>query len=59
VPDKVALPFATATRLHKVIKEQFGTIVFCRRYLDRLGLDRYLADVSNFASAQLFIEKHM
>uniref|UniRef100_A0A0B7KLI7 Methionine aminopeptidase 2 n=1 Tax=Bionectria ochroleuca TaxID=29856 RepID=A0A0B7KLI7_BIOOC len=50
VPDKVALPFATATRLHKVIKEQFGTIVFCRRYLDRLGLDRYLADLNCLVS---------
>lgn len=40
------MPLATATRLHKTIKQNFGTLVFCRRYLDRLGLERYLAGVS-------------
>ncbi|KAF7550019.1 hypothetical protein G7Z17_g5997 [Cylindrodendrum hubeiense] len=45
-PRQVALPFASANRLYKVIKEQFGTLVFCRRYLDRLGLDRYLAGLN-------------
>jgi methionyl aminopeptidase len=45
-PKQVSLPFASANRLYKTIKEQFGSIVFCRRYLDRLGLDRYLAGVS-------------
>ncbi|KAJ0297349.1 hypothetical protein COL516b_010766 [Colletotrichum fioriniae] len=42
-PAQVKLPFASANRLYKTIKEQFGSIVFCRRYLDRLGMDRYLA----------------
>ncbi|KAH6867397.1 peptidase M24, structural domain-containing protein [Thelonectria olida] len=45
-PSQVALPFASAKRLHKVIKEQFGTLVFCRRYLERLGLERYLAGLN-------------
>jgi methionyl aminopeptidase len=49
-PKNVKLPFATATKLHKVIREQFGTIVFCRRYLDRLGLDRYLAGLNSLVS---------
>ncbi|WYZ45123.1 hypothetical protein EsH8_VIII_000439 [Colletotrichum jinshuiense] len=45
-PSQVKLPFASANRLYKVIKEQFGTLVFCRRYLDRLGVDRYLAGLN-------------
>lgn len=28
-----------------MINDNFGTIVFCRRYLERLGVDRYLAGV--------------
>ncbi|OLN88181.1 Methionine aminopeptidase 2-1 [Colletotrichum chlorophyti] len=47
---QVNLPFASANRLYKVIKEQFGTLVFCRRYLDRLGLDRYLAGMNCLVS---------
>jgi hypothetical protein len=41
----VSLPLASARSLYKTINENFGTIVFCRRYLDRLGLKRYLAGV--------------
>ena len=44
-PKQVNLPMTTANRLYKTIRENFGTIVFCRRYLDRLGVDRYLAGV--------------
>ncbi|KAF3907340.1 hypothetical protein ABW20_dc0108176 [Dactylellina cionopaga] len=46
VPLAVSLPLASAKRLHKTIRENFGTLVFCRRYLDRLGLDRYLAGMN-------------
>ncbi|EFQ28992.1 methionine aminopeptidase [Colletotrichum graminicola M1.001] len=49
-PAQVRLPFASANRLCKTIKEQFGSIVFCRRYLDRLGLDRYLAGLNCLVS---------
>ncbi|KAK6510237.1 hypothetical protein TWF481_004953 [Arthrobotrys musiformis] len=45
-PLTTSLPLASAKRLHKTIRENFGTIVFCRRYLDRLGLDRYLAGMN-------------
>lgn len=45
-PLAVSLPLASARRLHKTIRDNFGTLVFCRRYLDRLGLERYLAGVS-------------
>ncbi|KAF3208337.1 hypothetical protein TWF106_011440 [Orbilia oligospora] len=45
-PLTTSLPLASAKRLHKTIREHFSTIVFCRRYLDRLGLDRYLAGMN-------------
>lgn len=41
------LPLASARSLLKTINQNFGTIVFCRRYLDRLGLDKYLLGVRN------------
>ncbi|KAM5351106.1 hypothetical protein ACJ41O_003829 [Fusarium nematophilum] len=49
-PRQVNLPFASANRLHKVIKENFGNIVFCRRYLERLGVERYLAGLNCLVS---------
>ncbi|KAF7560802.1 hypothetical protein G7046_g3340 [Stylonectria norvegica] len=49
-PPRVALPLSSANRLYKTIKESFGTIVFCRRYLDRLGCDRYLAGLNCLVS---------
>ncbi|KAK6517560.1 hypothetical protein TWF281_004210 [Arthrobotrys megalospora] len=45
-PLTTSLPIASAKRLHRTIRENFSTIVFCRRYLDRLGLDRYLAGMN-------------
>ncbi|KAL4988200.1 MetAP 2-2 [Aspergillus falconensis] len=45
-PSQVSLPLASARSLYKTINENFGTIVFCRRYLDRLGLQRYLAGMN-------------
>ncbi len=33
--------------MFKTIKENFGTLVFARRYLDRLGVDRYVAGVGS------------
>ena len=46
-PDarNVHLPLASARALLKTINQNFGTIPFCRRYLDRLGLDKYLLGV--------------
>ncbi|RBQ75422.1 hypothetical protein VDGD_00770 [Verticillium dahliae] len=44
------LPLASAKRLHKTIRENFGTIVFCRRYLDRLGQEKYLAGMNCLVS---------
>lgn len=45
-PLTTSLPIASARRLHKTIRENFGTLVFNRRYLERLGVERYLAGVS-------------
>lgn len=45
-PKKVTSPLATARSLYKTITENFGSLVFCRRYLERLGVERYLAGVS-------------
>lgn len=45
-PKKVSSPLASARSLYKTINENFGSIVFCRRYLERLGVERYLAGVS-------------
>lgn len=47
-PKNIVSPLAMARTVNKTINENFGSIVFCRRYLDRLGipLGRYLAGVS-------------
>ncbi|RVX73844.1 Methionine aminopeptidase 2-1 [Exophiala mesophila] len=41
-PLRIHSPLPSAKRLHKTIRENFGTVVFCRRYLERLGVDKYL-----------------
>lgn len=46
MPKRINSPLATARSLNKTINENFGSLVFCRRYLERLGCDRYLAAVS-------------
>lgn len=46
VPPRVSLPLASANRVYKTIRENFGTIVFSRRYLERLGVERYLAGIN-------------
>ncbi|KAJ6256189.1 hypothetical protein Dda_9024 [Drechslerella dactyloides] len=49
-PLTTSLPLASARRLHKTIRENFGTLVFCRRYLERLNVDRYLAGMNCLVS---------
>jgi methionyl aminopeptidase len=48
VPDaaNVSLRLSSAKNLLNVINKNFGTLPFCRRYLDRLGQDKYLLGVS-------------
>lgn len=40
------LRLASAKKILSVINREFGTIPFCRRYLDRLGETNYLLGVS-------------
>ncbi|KAK9436991.1 Peptidase M24A, methionine aminopeptidase, subfamily 2, binding site [Metarhizium brunneum] len=48
--ERVSLPRSSANTLYKTIKENFGTLVFCRRYLNHVGLDRYLAGINYLVS---------
>jgi methionyl aminopeptidase len=41
----VALRLSSAKNLLNVITKSFGTLPFCRRYLDRLGQEKYLLGV--------------
>ncbi|KAH6617975.1 peptidase M24, structural domain-containing protein [Chaetomium sp. MPI-SDFR-AT-0129] len=50
-PSNPPLTLSTAKRLHKTIREKFGTIVFCRRYLERLGVEKYLAGMNHLVQA--------
>ena len=43
---KVALRVSSAKTLLSSIEKNFGTLPFCRRYLDRLGHEKYLLGVS-------------
>lgn len=42
---KVDLRLTSAKSLLSTIKKNFGTIPFCRRYLDRIGQEKYLLGV--------------
>lgn len=44
---KVDLRLSSAKSLLNVITKNFGTLPFCRRYLDRLGQEKYLLGVSD------------
>jgi methionyl aminopeptidase len=44
----VDLRLSSAKSLLNVINKNFGTLPFCRRYLDRLGQEKYLLGVSLF-----------
>lgn len=41
----------SARALLKTIDKNFGTLPFCRRYLDRLGCDKYLLGLNNLVSS--------
>lgn len=43
---KVDLRLSSAKSLLTTIKKNFGTLPFCRRYLDRIGCEKYLLGVS-------------
>ncbi|USP76548.1 Methionine aminopeptidase 2-2 [Curvularia clavata] len=48
---KVALRVSSAKTLLNSITKNFGTLPFCRRYLDRLGHDKYLLGLNNLVNA--------
>jgi len=48
---KVALRVSSAKTLLNSITKNFGTLPFARRYLDRLGHDKYLLGLNNLVSA--------
>ncbi|EXJ86156.1 methionyl aminopeptidase [Capronia coronata CBS 617.96] len=47
----VPLRVQSARSLLNVIKKNFGTLPFCRRYLDRLGQDKYLLGLNNLVGS--------
>lgn len=52
-PDapNVPLRVSSARTLLSTITKNFGTLPFCRRYLDRLGHDKYLLGLNNLVSS--------
>lgn len=52
-PDapKVALRVSSAKVILNSIKKNFGTLPFCRRYLDRLGHEKYLLGLNNLVQS--------
>lgn len=50
-PAGVQSRIASANKLLKVINKNFGTLPFCRRYLDRLGQEKYLLGLNNLVSS--------
>lgn len=46
-----AVRSSSARRLYSVIKENFGTLAFCRRYLDRIGESKYLLSLKALVDA--------
>ncbi|KAL8828931.1 MAG: hypothetical protein Q9191_002301 [Dirinaria sp. TL-2023a] len=47
----VALRVSSARSLLNTINKNFGTLPFCRRYLDRLGHEKYLLGLNNLVSS--------
>jgi len=47
----VPLRVASAKSLLNVITKNFGTLPWCRRYLDRLGQDKYLLGLNHLVNA--------
>ncbi|MCJ1369498.1 Methionine aminopeptidase 2 [Loxospora ochrophaea] len=47
----VSLRVSSARSLLNTITKNFGTLPFCRRYLDRLGQEKYLLGLNNLVSS--------
>ncbi|KAK4994717.1 Methionine aminopeptidase 2 [Elasticomyces elasticus] len=48
---KIALRVSSAKGLLRSIDKNFGTLPFCRRYLDRLGHEKYLLGLNNLVQS--------
>ncbi|RYP00033.1 hypothetical protein DL764_006633 [Monosporascus ibericus] len=53
----VDLRLSSAKSLLNTIKKNFGTLPFCRRYLDRLGQEKYLLGVWHAQSLDMYLER--
>jgi len=49
----IPLRLNSAKNLLNTIDKNFGTLPFCRRYLDRLGEDKYLLALNNLVKSGL------
>ncbi|KAF3760611.1 putative methionyl aminopeptidase [Cryphonectria parasitica EP155] len=49
-PPKVDLRLSSAKSLLSTIKKNFGTLPWCRRYLDRIGCEKYLLGLNNLVN---------
>lgn len=47
----ISLRLTSAKNILNVINKNFGTLPFCRRYLDRLGQDKYLLGLNNLVAS--------
>lgn len=54
----VSLRLSSAKSLLNTITKNFGTLPFCRRYLDRLGQDKYLLGVSSYAHYVVALQRN-
>ncbi|KAJ5907325.1 Winged helix-turn-helix transcription repressor DNA-binding [Penicillium taxi] len=52
-PKTVHSHLASAKSLYKTINANFGSLVFCRRYLERLGIQSYLAGMNDLVSQEV------
>ena len=52
----VPLRLPTAKKLLNTLQREFGTLAFCRRYLDRIGETRYLGALKNLVSNGIIAE---
>ncbi|KAJ5234946.1 Methionine aminopeptidase [Penicillium citrinum] len=56
-PSRISAPLASARSLYKTINDNFSSIPFARRYLERLGVERYLAGM-NYLVSQGVVESY-
>ena len=53
--EQIPLRNAKARRLLSVIDKNFGTLAFCRRYLDRIGEEKYLLALKTLVDEEIVV----